>query len=515
MKKGGWIALVIVLLVLFFFLFGYTESFSGLIYNIANHMVSFLLILLIIGSFVYACVQSSDTGENRHFWWPVLFIFAWVFVLVIQGPVTRYGLYLHTEYLPNDTLVAQDETRDVPYTVAATNFVGTNPDAMSQPGDLDYVQKKWIASIDPKGFWNRLAKDSKGFFVYDPDSSDKVVRIIQTMPFAENGWWWNSSAWFVKSKAYFSEFHEVLYVQDPESGETIAVISLIKRQGFSRYPYVDSVMIVHSNGRVEHLTVEQAEADPRLTDIALKPEWLANEEVRAYGYRYGVLNAVFTRQGRIQVQTSSVNDENSAPFHLATQNGNMWVTPYSPLKATSLLGIASTSSHDVNGPVYIWQLPEGQAYLGADRLASLVEGAPSHRNINWFRSSSTDDGAKITCGNMTVLEMIPVVRAEPDGNHLYFLGYTSTAPNSVIVSFYTIVDPKTQTVYKDIMSDGEVEAWLRGEFELQPVSSETDTVDVAPAGECVFSEAFETQSTGDLFDLVDSILNEIEIRANK
>ncbi len=512
MRKSFWFLLGLGLVVICFLFFGYTTSVSGLIYNISNHLISFVLVILIVASFVFALIQASDNGELKHFWWPTISIVAWIMVLIFQEPVMLNNLYKNTNYTEGQ-LKAQVEVRDVPYTVAATNFDATNPDSMSQPGDLDYIQGEWIASIDPKGFWNTLTKESQGFFVYDPNGTDKVLRLIQNMPFAENGLWFNSSTWFVKRQSYFAEFHEIQYIADQETHEVLAVVALIKRQGFSRWPYVANVLIVHPDGDTEMLTVDQAEADPRLVGIAIKPEWIANMEAQAYGYRNGVIKAIFNRQGRIQVQTSSVNDENTAPFHLETVEGNMWVTPFSPHKGNSLIGIATTSSHDVNGPVYIWMLPEGQAYLGADRLTSLIEGAPSHRNINWFRSSTTKEGEDITCGNMTVLEMVPVVRAEAGGNHLYFMGYTSTAPNSVVVSFYSIVDPQTQVVYKDLMSDGEVESWLRGEYELKPVSADTEAIEATPAGACSLSEAVSSQPTNELFDLIDSILQELENRA--
>jgi hypothetical protein len=483
MKKGLIITLVI--LVLFFLFFGRTPFALDLVYSFFNHVLSWILGIGFSISLIVGVVKLANFSDGAGKAWLATLAFAilWTPVLIFQRPLMRYALYQNTEYKQTETLVAQNETRDVPYTVAATNFIASNPDSMTKPGDLDYVNGEWISSIDPKGFWNTLKENSNGYFVYQPENPKKVGFVRESMPFAENGWGRNSSSWFVKSlgfKEYFSEFHEVLYVQDENADEMLGVISLIKRKGFTRWPYVSEVLVIHSDGRVEKLSPTQAENDDRLAGIALEPEWLTNEKTLAYGYRYGVNNALFRRQGRIQVQVSSVNDENSAPFHLETVEGNMWFTPFSPRNGTTLIGIAMEYSHDINGPVYIWNTPNGEGYKGADYLASLIEGSPNHEEISWYRTGG--DGA--SSGNKTVLEVVPVVRSEADGNHLYFLGYTSPAPKSVEVSFYTVVDPISGTVYEDLFKDSDLESWLRGEFELQPqiASSTTNTCTATPVG---------------------------------
>jgi len=512
-NKGiGCLVGTIVAVILFFVIFSTTAVVSSVVYDFTNHALSWTLVILAIAMFIWAIVayENNDSSAGQ-FILATIFSIGWIIVLIFQGPVMYYDLYQHTRYEQAQSLVPQVSIRDVPYTVASRNFSETNPDSMSQPGDLDYVQGHWIASVDPSG-WNVLTRGSQGFVVYDPDDEDPVVRITQEMPYAENGWYFNSSTHFVRSEEYLAQFDEILYLQDPNTKEVIAVISLIKRQGFSRWPYVANVMIVHSGGYIEMLSVDEAEADPRLVDVALKPEWMAMMEIKAYSYRSGVMESVFSRKGRIQIQKSTVNDENSAPFHLETVEGNKWFTPFSPLNSTGFVGVAFTSSHDIDGTVYIWQLSEGEGYGGADFMVSKIEGTSNHQNMAWYRTSSESE-----CGNVTVLEMVPVVRAEPDGNRLYFLGYTSTAPNSVSVLFYTIIDPRTQVVYQDIYTAADLESWLRGERELQPQTADNLTLPsgVAACPEtvtCTDITDLESQTDESLFELIRKVLTVIESR---
>lgn len=467
------------------------------------HPFSWTLVIVAVGLFLAGCVMSDQSSDKAWLPWigSVVVGLFWIFWLFIQGPLMYHDLYIRSTF-PDSGLIEQSAIRDIPYTVASTNFGSTNPDSRTAPGDLDYVQGKWIASVNPSGIWNPIMLPTQGFFLYDPDRVDKVVRIVQAMPYAEGGFFFNSATYFVRTKAYFAQFTEILYVQDEKNGEVFAVMSLIKRAGFNRYPYVANIMIVHGDGRYEMLTTAQAEADLRLSEIALKPEWLQAMEVKAYGYRYGALKGLFSRLGRIDIQSSSVNSENKPPYHMETPYGNYWYTPFSPRGSEGLIGIAMSPSHDIDGPTYIWQLPVGQAYGGADFMTSLIEGSPAHRNYTWYRET-----AESKCGNMIVLEIIPLIRNENGVNRLYFLGYVSMAPKSVEVIFYSIVDPATQTVYQDLQTPAQVNSWLRGEFELQP-QVEVETVTTTPAME-ICTENLNSKSTDDLITIINNILREL------
>jgi hypothetical protein len=514
MKKGTWIILIfVIVVVLIVFGPGWTLS------SIANSVFNIDPVAWLLGTIALACLalsslvsDSGNDGAGRLFLAFIVFGFAWLLWFIFQGPIMLNSLYKNTGYIESD-LISQNNIRDVPYTVAITNITGTNPESRTGPGDLDFVEGVWISSIDPKGVWNAISMPTQGFFLYDPRSKDKVVTISQEMPYAEGGLFFNSSTYFVRSKKFFAEFTEILYVRVNDTDEVVGVMSLIKRRGISRWPYVANVLVVHGDGQYEMLSVIQAEADPRLVNIALKPEWLVKKEVEAYGYRYGVIKGVFSKTGRIQIQKSSVNDENSPPFHLNTPNGYFWYAPFSPLRSESLTGIAMTSSHDVDGPVYVWTLPKGQAYVGSDFMVATIEG--KHKQYAWYRE--TEDSK---CGNMTVLEMVPVVKSENGENKLYFLGYVSTAPKSVDVLFYTIIDPETGVVYEDLQTADQVNFWLQnGEYDLMPIGEYEMTQPAVgtPEVSCVevSSEGLEEKDTQDLMEIIFKVIYELGRRADK
>lgn len=512
MSKKLLIGIVVVVIMLL--VFGPGWMLSGIANDIFNiHPVAWLLGTSAIVVLVIAAVRN-ESGDDSGIQFFVGFILAlaWLLWVIFQGPVMLTTLYDNTEYVKSD-LIVQNTIRDVPYTVASTNIFGTNPESRTGPGDLDYVKGAWIASVDPKG-WNVITMPAQGFFLYDPRSKDKVVTISQEMPYAEGGLFFNSATYFVRSKKFFAEFTEILYVRVDDTDEVIGVISLIKRHGIARWPYVANVLVVHGDGqRPEILTVNQAESDPRLEGVALRPEWIKAQEVEAYGYRFGAIKGLLSRTGRIQIQKSSVNDENTPPFHLSTPDGYFWYTPFSPLRSESLIGLAMASSHDVDGPVYMWTLPKGQAYPGADFMVATIEG--KHKQYAWYRQ--TEDSK---CGNMTVLEMVPVIRSEDGVNKLYFLGYVSTAPKSVEVLFYSIIDPETGVVYEDLQTADQVNFWLQNEeYDLMPIGEYemTHPVEGTPEVSCVevSSEGLEERSTNDLMQIIFQVINELGRRADE
>ena len=158
------------------------------------------------------------------------------------------------------------------------------------------------------------------------------------------------------------------------------------------------------------LTPEQAEADTRLEGVQIEPEWLAAKKTDAYGWRNGIWAGLITRQGRVEVQSSAINYENSAPYHMVSTEGMMWYTPFGPLNKDSLKGIMMEASSEIDGPVYVWELPGDQAYQGVDALATEIKAAPNHpADVNWLRVSQGEAG-EVRSGDTDVIELLPAPR---------------------------------------------------------------------------------------------------------
>lgn len=509
MKALSCTGIALGVLILFALIFGTTPMVSWLIVDIFYiHTISWLLFVTAVVFAVIAAGFGTDYNtQDKVAPFAITAIglgLAWFIWLGIQNPIKMAALSSHTQYVES-ALLPQSGVRPVAYSVASANINSSKSDSRSAAGDLDYVQDHWIASIDPSGFWVRLTRPTQGIFVFNDEY--KVEQRIQPFTFAEAGLLWNSATRVIRSEEYFVEFSDVLYVQQAD-GKYLAVSTLIKRAGFARYPYIYGVAVISSDGFVDVMSFDRAEADPRLAGIQLVPFDFETDRANAAGWRHGWLSGIFSRTDRLVIQTSTVNVENAAPFHLKGMTGNVWYTPLAPLGSgsESIVAITMSDSHDINGPVYIWRLPVNTALPSVDFLASVIESAPNHSNIVWFRS-----GGDSKCGNVAILEMVPVVRNEATGPRLYFMGYVSAAPISSNVKFYSIIDPATMTVYEDLPTYDHVNRWLRGEFELVSVSENSTAIDPI-TGQCLTPETIKQAPDQEILNYLRLITEELDRR---
>ncbi len=484
------------------------------IYRFYSNPIASISFMAMVAAFIVAFVKfwNTSTGSIAYALLGIASGFFWVCWLFISQPIMKVGLYQNTDYQATEQLVHVVEPRPVGYAEATTNFRNQNPEARFGPGDLDYVRGEWLAEFGPATIWNYLTAPTQGFFVYKPQEQDKVQIVRQEMPFAESGWLWNSAGYFIHQKDPFVEFHEILYIKDQDGGY-MAMVSLIKRSGWRRVPYVSTILLIHADGETEWLSPRQAKNDERLYGIQLIPEWLSRKKVEAYGWQNGIWEGMISKRGRIQVQQSQVNEENSAPYHLETPDGAMWFTPFGPLGKESLKGIMMQDSHDVAEPILVWKLPGDQAYQGVDALATEIKAAPNHPgDINWLRVSNVEGGSTRS-GDTDVIEMIPVPHLEGDRIVLHFMGYVAIDP-PVNTRFYTIINAETREVLEDVYSIDEVTAWLNGAKELS-VQTEKNDVSQESSYDADPSDDLSGMSEEELLHLLKQIAEELEKRSGE
>jgi hypothetical protein len=477
---------------------------SWFLYSVYSNPIGWLIVLVWLVVSVALVTRLRLAVKSIGVLFGLVLFPVWLLWAIISEPIMLKGLYERTDYQPVEALVPLTESRAVSYAEARENFKNQNPDTRFVPGDLDYVNEHWVAEFGPVGLLNSLIYPSQGFFLYDPAAVDKVQIVRQKMPFAENGLLWNSAGFFIRQHDPFVEFHEVLYVQDGQGGY-MAMISLLKRAGLARVPYVAEIALVHSDGTAEWLTPSQAEADPRLLGVQIVPEWLAYKKVEAYGWRNGISTGLFTRRGRVEVQRSDINEENSPPYHLASTQGMLWYTPFGPYNKDSLKGIMMEASGDIDGPIYLWELPGDQAYQGVDALATEIKAAPNHpADVNWLRVSYGEE-SEVRSGDTDLIELLPAPRQEGERVVLYFTGFVAIDPPTR-TRFYVIINAETREVLQDVYSVDEVNAWLRGERQL-PVQRGGQVTAPSDSG-LNLSE----MTRDELLDLLDAIIAELRKR---
>jgi hypothetical protein len=401
-------------------------------------------------------------NEGEWQWWgvtAVVLTVIWIVWMVLWPKLMVRALYLSTNYEMVNEAIPVVSMRPASYSEALTNMA-QSPDARYGVGDLDYVRGQWIGDIRPNSGLNQFYLHSIGFFAYQPGQVPPVEIQRQEMPFAEGGAMWNSEHFLVHQRSVLTEYDEVIYVSDPLNDGYMAVVSLIGRKGFLRVPYLAEVMIIHANGRVEELTPAAAAADPRLDGVQLVPEWLAKRQCEAYGWREGIWRGML-RYGRIQVHTSSVNFENTAPYHMEAEDGMRWYTPFAPLGRDSQKGMCMQSSERPDNSVQIWELPGDLTYSSVDALATRIKGVTNRPiQVNWLRVNGD-----VRTGDTDIIELLPCPRREDGKVTFYMCGFVSTDP-PYSTRFFTIVNVETLDVLQDVNRVSQINSWLRGDSEI-------------------------------------------------
>jgi hypothetical protein len=428
--------------------------------------------------------------------------FVWFMVnLITYTPKVMIALRNENFYKQVEAPITITDLRVSSYAEAQTNFRTQNPDARFQIGTLTYVRDRWVAEYGPKGLFNLYRFPTQGLYEYDPMASRNPTYVQNPMPFAERGLLGNGLRAQIGQRDPFAYYDKVLYAQDPDfPGQYMAVVSLTKCRGvLTPVPYVSNVVLIHQDGRQEWLTATEASADQRLDGLQLIPEWLEYNRISAYGYTHGVWDALFTHTDQVQVQTSSTNEENGAPFHLRGEDGMYWVTPMSPYNTPSFVGLAWQKSGDINGPIYIWRVPQKQAYPGVDALSATIKNSEGHpSDVKWLINNNGT-----LSGETEILEMLPVGH----NGQLYFVGYAAMGSNPQQTRMFVTIRPTDSVVLKDLFTITEVNNWLQGSYDLPPL-----TTAVSNQAESTGQLDLSDYSTSELWKLLNQVINEIQNR---
>jgi hypothetical protein len=517
LSEGGAVYVIVVVIVaLWWILTGVFHAYdpyrSYLYWWNVNPVAMVTLNMLIIGggtALLKSWVSDSGDAEFNVFDWICAVValvgLVWgIWNMVTYKPRVMIALRAQTNYQVVETPLAITDFRVSSYAEAQTNFKTQNPDARFEIGNLIYVRDRWVAEYGPKGFWNSFNFPTQGFYEYDPIVSKNPVWVANVMTFAENGIAGNNLRVLIAEHDPFAYYDKVLYAPDPEnSGHYMAVVSLTKRRGSDAAPYVSNVVLIHQDGRQEWLTVEGASVDTRLVGLQIIPEWLESMRVNAYGYTHTVWDALTRHTDQVQVQTSSTNEENKPPFHMRSGGDMYWVTPMSPYNTPSFVGLAWQKSNDINGPIYVWRVPDRQAYPGVDALSATIKNSSGHpTDVKWLINN-----AGTLSGETELLECLPVGH----NGDLYFVCYAAMGSNPQQTKMFATIHASDSVVMQDLFDIHGVNAWLQGSVELIPLVADSEAAPpvVSPDG-----LDLSGYSTKDLWNLLNQIINELQKRGS-
>ena len=352
-----------------------------------------------------------------------------VTVLLVLGTLIAgsllAGSYMVEDIKPIelDTLPVTADVRYLPIEVAHEITASTLNDPMYAAGQthpFDYMgEMAYITPRLPNGFNNQLNGNANGAMIIYANGTQHIID--QEFKYGEGMDITDNIYWKLIQKHYLSYVPDVYYVMDENTSELLLMAPYIgyKLVFPCMLPYWKGVMVVHTDGEIEDLSVNEAIADPRFKEQRLYPEYLARYIGLSWGYRNGVWNTVgLVGEHKDQAELANVVDAgNKMPYLMPNGNGFSWVSmfePYGP--SESIYKIMYIDAHD--GSLAMYNIPVEKNLGGPARAISYVKTK--------FLQYDWESGA-------AAIEPRPIIQNDTNGNPIiyYQVSITNKAFNGM------------------------------------------------------------------------------------
>ena len=338
--------------------------------------------------------------------------------------------------------------------------LGTSDIARMESGAL-----AWSYAIQPDGFRNTLVENQRGVLVTDMTRMDdrQIDVYEEDFTYGEGMLLHRSADWNLKSTDYFAKYdddavefsHEGRpYMYYPKTGHEWHLLPFPHTT-----PTWDGGALLHPDGRIDHLTPEQARENPILEGQRLYPMTLTRDEMGSLGYRNGIVNqlpVVGAHEGQIEVARLPSEADNRQPFVIDLAGERMsYVTAMEPF-GQDTRGLDEVWFADAETGEYTFFGTGDATLTGPERAMGIARSADSR--TNWGQ-------------NFVVTEPVPVTI---DGDLWWHIKVSPTDFTDVTRNVFVNAD-SGRTV--EIRDDAEVRSFVAGtvtEGDLEPIEDGTD-----------------------------------------
>ncbi|MBI4142589.1 hypothetical protein HY480_01800, partial [Candidatus Uhrbacteria bacterium] len=325
----------------------------------------------------------------------------------------------------------------------------------------------YVTPITPDGFFMAFRRQNDGFVVFN-DAADvrdtaRVERFQQSFAVGEEMQWMDNVFRHLYANDRTAVYHDVYYLQlDPLRLDRFTGIApkIEYRWQFPWYfiPVWSGVTLIHDDGRIEDLPLEQAQRDVRLRGKLIYPRSLALKRVAVQIYDRGYWSGWINREGKIEIP--KLPGDNQMPFYVVAKDSTQYyVVAAEPAgQSYALFRMYYVDAHTGEGFVHEFDVSAG--LLGPEVAIERAKAIPGYK---WVEKTS--DGE---VGDFWVIEPVYLVR----NDELYWK-YTITTKN-----FAQIVETVAVRAHS---TSGELplrfatraifDRWLRGEDVPRPAAT--------------------------------------------
>jgi len=462
--------------------------------------------LLVVLAFLSLLITISDNSWAKAIGdiGVVLFCGLAVWYMLFAGPTADEKLVKGIQ--PEKLVTMPDTTgvRYLPHEVAVTYAKSKMNDPAYVIGDLDPLdyngQLFYIAPRIPNGWYNAInGSKTAGVMIIKSDGQvDDSFHQSQT--YGEGMYITNNILWQLFAKKYWCEIPETYYVI--YNGEILTMSPYITYHfDFPvMVPEWGGVFVLHSDGRIEDLTPDQAINDPRFVDQRLYPEEMARRIGNGWQYRGGVPNSLFTHND--QTELPRIKDsENQMPYLLPSDPNPYWFVGLEPHGSSySIYKMLFTDAH--TGKISIFEIPKERNLVGPNKAIDFVKAA--FPTTQWYRETGDTTGGTIVAIEPKPIILKGVLYWQVSITNLDHAGVTRTA----------VINANTQkVVYFD--SQDELNLFLEGKFDGRVPENQAGLQPSQPATGTEVPGGLDLSKLSDkqLLDLLNQIVGEMERRS--
>ncbi|MFP4627274.1 MAG: hypothetical protein ACLFNI_11885 [Natronomonas sp.] len=360
-----------------------------------------------------------------------------------------------------------DNPRVVPQQVSDVTTRGAVSYRQHRLGRSDIARQEdgslgWSYPIQPDGFRNMLVEHQRGIMIANMTSmDDRQTNAYESDFECGEGMLFHSSAdWNLKTTDYFAKYDDDPVVFSNDGEPYLYYPKTIHEWHLTPFPHTvptwDGGALVYPDGRIEHLSPDEARTHDVLDGQRLYPITLTLDEMGSLGYREGIINqlpVVGAHRGEIELARLPSEADNEQPFVIDLEGESMsYVTAMEPYGADTR-GLDEVWFADARTGDYDDFGTEDETLSGPERAMGIARSADS--STNWGQ-------------NFVVTEPVPVTI---DGALWWHIKVSPTDFTDVTRNVFVNADTGAAVEIRD---DAEIRDFIRGDVTEDDLDVITD-----------------------------------------
>jgi hypothetical protein len=443
----------------------------------------------------YAPKVKQRADKLSAMWWRLplysalgLGFVAFIVAVAIAPALTGQAIYNHYGFDEIAELPEAGEVRLMPKPVAdqlAANGFNSSTEKLSEGHIVrnpDTGKLTWTYQQAPDGVVRTWTKKTAGMATLDAESSARDLKLVdEDFETSPNVRLTDDLRWMAYKANFFTDVAETTFIISGD-GEPLLLAPYIGYEGFPvRVPVLAGVYVVHPDGTVEDLSVEEARSRPEIVESGrLFPEALARRIMDSYKYKNGIWNRLFIHTDQTEIADT---ENNSQPYLMDFGDaGTKWVATAQP-RGRSYATNAIFLTDTVSGESEIWKVDRDTALTGNEKALEIVEGL-SIPGIVF--SGDGDSGGKFEAVEPRPLfidgKLMFLVSIIPDSHNTVTKSVVvDAASNKAVAVFDHDTDPGADAALKHFIATGELDRADSTDVTLDP-ETVPDPADSPDAG---------------------------------